>query len=109
MRFANLGTELGWGLRLRFQRTYEHVNGLKVHPEEDLISLAELPDTSDTHTLLRQLSQPTVETMGGTEKLRINKHGASGSSPDHYEALMYSFADVPGTASAEDLRRGLGW
>ena len=97
-RFSNHGTELGWALRLRFLRTFEHVNGLKVHPEDELISLADLPDTADSHTLLRQLSQPVVEIAGGTEKLRINKHGSGGKrgsgggSPDHYEALMYAFS-----------------
>ncbi|MBD2492533.1 hypothetical protein [Aulosira sp. FACHB-615] len=51
-KFANKRAEL-WGImRDRFRKTYDHVNGITVHPTEELISIP-----NDTR-LIAQLSQP---------------------------------------------------
>jgi hypothetical protein len=47
--------------------------------------------------LMAQLSQPTFEKHGQSDKLRVNKKGHGSSSPDHAEALMYAFAAAPAT------------
>jgi hypothetical protein len=95
-RFENYAAELWWVLRLRFQATYERRGGITIHPESECISI---PDRS---ALITQLSQPTYAKTG-TGKIKIDKFGNGGNSPDQAESLMYSFAE-PATADLSSIR-----
>jgi phage terminase large subunit len=87
--FRNLRAELWWLIRQRFERTYEHVNGIANHPSEDLISIPNHPE------LIAQLSlclwhfndsgQIVIESKKDMKKRGI-------SSPDYADALIYAFA-----------------
>jgi len=90
-RFDNLGTECWWAMRRAFERTYEHVNGIKEHPLDDLISI---PDHA---VLISQLSSRLIEytekgKIRAEPKKRMRKRGVK--SPDHADALAYTFAPV---------------
>lgn len=92
-RFTNLAAELWWRLRLRFQRTWERVEQGIAHPDDECISLSELPDDVTLNTLMAQLSQATYARAGTSDKIRVNKEGEDGgTSPDHAEGVMYAFA-----------------
>jgi hypothetical protein len=84
-RFANYGAELAWSLRLRFKATYERVNGIAEHPDDDCVSIPNNP------TLIAQMSQPTFA-KNSRDKIVIDKKGKGSASPDHFEAVMYAFA-----------------
>lgn len=92
-RFANYAAELWWRLRLRFQASYERRQGIKDHPDEECISLAGLRGHPALPTILAQLSQPTYDRIGSTDKIRVNKKGDTTTSPDYAEAIMYAFAE----------------
>ncbi len=87
--FANLRAEMWWSLRRRFEKTYEHVNKIKFHPESELISI---PNHSE---LIAQLSAP-LRKFTDTGKILIEskkdmkKRGIS--SPDYADALAYYLA-----------------
>lgn len=87
-RFANAAAENWWALRLRFQRTYQVVNGLAEHPDEDLISI---PNDAVT---IAQLSQATFD-KNSKDKIRVDKRGGGTKSPDRAEAILYAFASIP--------------
>jgi phage terminase large subunit len=93
-RFKDYAAELWWALRLRFQATFEASEG-KDHPETEQIAL---PERS---SLISQLSQPTYAKTG-SGKIKIDKMGQGGSSPDEAESLMYAFAE-PSTADWSSL------
>jgi len=88
--FMNLKAELWWKLRRRFERTYEHVKGIKEWPTDDLISIPNHPE------LISELSRPLFE-KGETGKIQIEpkakmkKRGIA--SPNLADALIYSFAN----------------
>jgi phage terminase large subunit len=96
-RFFNYAAELWWRLRLRFKASYERVTQAAPHPDDECISLAALAGNLELPVLMAQLSQPTYEKHGQSDKLRVNKKGHGSSSPDHAEALMYAFAAAPAT------------
>ena len=93
-RFEKLNGEMWWRLRLRFQKTWERFEQGIDHPDEDCISLHDLARNEDFNLLVSQLSQPTYGRVGSSDKIRINKKGEGGSSPNHAEALMYAFAQA---------------
>lgn len=88
--FQNLRAELCWMLRLRFQRTYEAVEGIttKWNPE-DLISIPFHPK------LIADLSMP-LQKPTSTGKIRIESKDEMRSrgitSPDWFDMLIYLFA-----------------
>ncbi len=94
-RFGNYAAELWWRLRLRFQNTWLRVEKGQNIPDDECISLMALADDPDLQRLLAQLSQPTFKKTGTNDKIMVNKYGEGSSSPDHAEALMYSFAPAP--------------
>lgn len=87
-RFLNLRAEMYWNLRLRFQRTYEHVEGIRPALEDEMISI---PNDEE---LIVQLSQPTYATTS-TGKIKVEskddmrKRGVK--SPDRADGLVYVF------------------
>ena len=90
-KFLNLRAELWWGMRTRFEKTYEHVVLGVNHPADEMISI---PNNSD---LISQLSMPLCFTMEtGKTKLesKIDMRARGVASPDYADALAYSFAPV---------------
>jgi phage terminase large subunit len=93
-RFLNLRAELWWGLRARFERTYEHVTQGVLHDPGEMISLPDCPQ------LIAELSLPTYSlTETGKVKIegkeQMRRRGVK--SPDFADALSVSFA-VPAPA-----------
>ncbi len=85
--FANKRAE-AWGLLAwRIKNTYEHLEGIKLHPVENLISIPDEPQ------LITDLSKPTVKYRGSKlileSKQEMRKRGIS--SPDYGDALAYCF------------------
>jgi hypothetical protein len=92
--FQNLRAELCWLLRLRFQRTYEAVEGIVTDwNAEDLISIPFHPK------MIADLSMP-LQKPTSTGKIRIESKEEMRSrgviSPDWFDMLVYLFA--PGIA-----------
>jgi phage terminase large subunit len=91
-RFLNLRAELWWGLRARFERTYEHVTQGVLHGPEEMISLPDCPQ------LIAELSLPTYS-LTETGKVKIEAKDAMRrrgvKSPDFADALATSFAVPP--------------
>lgn len=89
-RFANLSAEMWWSLRLRFWRTYQHVNGLRTYPHEELISLPrEMPVK-----LISQLSGRLIKTTSSGKlalesKDEMRRRGVK--SPDWADALALAY------------------
>jgi hypothetical protein len=79
-------------LRLRFRNTFERVREGKPHPDSDCISLTALNTHPLRQSLVAQLSQPTYQKIGVSDKIRVNKFGQGTASPDLAESLMYAFA-----------------
>lgn len=93
--FLNLKAQLWWQARLRFEKTYEHVNGIKEHPVEEMICLSDEPDL--INKLIRQLGQPKYEKADNglikiESKKALKKRGIK--SPDLAEAFILSFANT---------------
>lgn len=87
--FLNRRAELYWLLRLRFERTYEAVNGIAEYEPEDLISI---PFHSD---MIAQLSIPKKKTtltgkIAIESKDEMRKRGVG--SPDWADMLAYLFS-----------------
>lgn len=90
-RFANFRAEMWWNLRLRFWKTWEHVNGIRNHPIDELISIP------NDQVLITQLSLFTYKrTETGKIKIQskdeLKKQGID--SPDRADALVLAFANV---------------
>ena len=92
LRFVNFAAECWWRLRLRFQKTWERVEQGIQNPDEECISLADMPPGDDLNTLIAELSQATYHRAGTSDKIGINKKGDGTTSPNFAEALMYTFA-----------------
>lgn len=87
LRFKNFAAENWWSLRMRFKKTWEHVNGKATYPLDELISIPNEPK------LIMQLSQPTYR-KNSSDKIEVNKYGSTrktAKSPDFAEVLMYLF------------------
>lgn len=99
-KFANKRAEL-WGLlRERFRKTHDHVNGVAVHPEEELISI---PNDSK---LIVQISQPLGKRSSGGKILieskdDMRKRGVD--SPDYADSLTLTMEDNSNQLSGFDL------
>jgi phage terminase large subunit len=91
--FANFRAEIYWRLRLRFERTYEAIEGLAAYDSSDLISIPFHPE------MIAQLSMPLKKpTPNGKIKIESKddmlKRGIK--SPDWADMLVYLFApDAP--------------
>lgn len=90
-RFRSWAAEQWWALRLRFWRTYQRVEQGEPYPDDECISI---PNRS---SLVAQLSQPTFSKTS-TGKIKVDKTGGGGGSPDEAESCMYAFAE-PKTAA----------
>lgn len=87
-KFENLKAEAWWTLRTRFERTYEHVEGINTYPPDELISIPDHPQ------LIAEISTPKVEyTDKGKVRIESKKQlRARGvKSPDFAEALVLLF------------------
>lgn len=90
--FKNLRAELWWLLRRRFEKTYEHVNGERSHPLDELISIPNHP------TLIAQLGQP-LRRFNDSGKIVIEskedmqRRGIK--SPDFADGINYAFSPTP--------------
>jgi hypothetical protein len=89
--FRNLRAYLAWTLARRFEKTYEHTKKIRSYPAEELISIPDDPE------LINQLSIPRkIHTTSG--KIGVQSKDDMRSlgipSPDHFDALMYAFADT---------------
>lgn len=98
-KFANLKIELWWRLRMRAERTYQHVTLGASYPPEDLLSL---PPGPDTEALIAQVSNVRFfETETGKtvaeSKRQLAERGVV--SPDIAEALVLSLA-APAVSSS---------
>lgn len=90
--YANLRIQLWWELRLRFERAYQHVKGIKVWSLDEMISI---PNHSE---LITELSQPTYFYNEGSGKLQLEskkdmaKRGVM--SPNYADSLALYFAPI---------------
>ena len=103
-RFINIRAEEWWRMRIRAEKTYEVVNGLAEHPEDELL---DLPDDQD---LLDQLASPLYFRVGTGSKIRIESkeemRDRNVRSPHKADALILSFYLPPAkgwTGSAKEL------
>lgn len=90
VRFLNAKAEWWWGLRLRFQATWETLTGVRRHPPDDCIWIPDDP------VLIAQLSLPRWEqTDRGKLKLESKKSLKSRGieSPDHADSLALAYAE----------------
>ena len=91
--FANKKAELYWMLSDRFRRTYEHTQGIKSYPEEQLISLREL-DQGTFDRLCDDLMSTQYKNDGKGKRLIEKKEDQKkrlGRSPDLGDALVIAF------------------
>jgi phage terminase large subunit len=91
-KFLNLRAELWWIARTRFEKTYEHVNGLAVHPVDELVSIPNHPQ------LIADLSLPCYfPTENGKIQIESKKQMRTRGvkSPDFGDAFVYSFHPRP--------------
>ncbi len=97
--------EMWWTLRLRFHRTWERHNGVKMHPAEACISIP-----LDASELAAQLSMPRFDyTENGKVKVESKKSMRKrfkGKSPDQADAVVMLFAE-PATLGAIDKFKAL--
>lgn len=87
--FANLNAEMFYRLMRRFEKTYEHVMGIRKYPEEELI------DIPNDMELVTQLCSVTREASdNGKFKIKSKrKMIADGyASPDQADALKFAYA-----------------
>lgn len=89
-KYRNKRAELWDGLRQRFRKTYEHVNGIRMHRADEMISIP------DDNVLVTQLSSPKeIRTASG--KIGVESKEAMRArgidSPDYADAVVYAFAD----------------
>lgn len=85
--FFNKRAEAWGNLARRIKNTYEHVNGIRQHPLDELISI---PDESQ---LITDLTKPTVKYRGSKLLLESKQDMRSRglSSPDYADSLAYAF------------------
>jgi phage terminase large subunit len=98
-KFLNLRAESWWKVRVRFEKTFEHVTQGIAHPADEMISIP------DHGTLIAQLSMPLYfHTETGKVKIEskcdMRKRGVA--SPDYADALVYSFSEPVGWAQSRE-------
>lgn len=87
--FANQKAKLWWDLRMRFERTFEHVNGVKEYPVDMLISI---PNDAK---LIAELSTQRIESneAGKWQMVSKKRMKAEGiASPNKADAVVYCYA-----------------
>lgn len=91
--YKNLRAQLWWEMRIRCQRAYQHLNGIREWSLDEMISLPNHP------TLISELSQPLVfYSEDGSGKIQLEskqqmkKRGLS--SPNYADAAVMLFAPV---------------
>ncbi len=88
-KFRNRRAELWWNLRVRFRKTYEHVNKIRFYSTSELISIP------NHRELIAELSAPkllytTSGKIGVESKREMKSRGVK--SPNYADALTYCFA-----------------
>jgi phage terminase large subunit len=91
-KFLNLRAELWWMVRVRFEKTYEHVNGMAVHPLDELISIPNHPQLIADLGVPRYFPTETGKIQIESKK-QMAKRGVK--SPDYGDACVYSFHPAP--------------
>jgi hypothetical protein len=89
--FSNLRAQAWWLMRRRFEKTYEHVNGIKKHLVDELISI---PNHAQ---LISEISMPTYShTDSGKIKIESKESMARRGikSPNHADCLIIAFCPV---------------
>jgi hypothetical protein len=92
-KYGNRRAEIWFHLRDRFKRTYEHRNGVRAYPADQLISI---PDNA---VLINQLCSPKIDVMASGKLLIESKKSMRSrgiESPDEADATAYAFADYEG-------------
>jgi hypothetical protein len=89
-KFRNRRAEIWWELRERFNRTFQHAEGIKKYPEEQLISIP------NDENLKLQLSTPRMVfsssgKIGVESKDEMKRRNVE--SPDFADACAYCFTD----------------
>lgn len=97
-KFRNKRAELWWNLRERFERTWEHVNGKKIYPYDELISIPNDPVLITQLSTVKLLYASDGSRYRAESKIEMKKRGMI--SPDHADACVYCFADAIGTGQA---------
>lgn len=83
--FANLRAELYWNLRTRFERTYEHAEGINFYDDDELISIPDDPKLTQT------LSKPKFF-FNSRGLIQIEDKRKMTASPDDADAATMLFA-----------------
>jgi hypothetical protein len=88
--YYNRRAELYYEVMYRFKRTYEHVKGVKLYPEDKLISIPNDP------RLIMQLSQPKKKFIGKKLAIESKKDmkDRDVESPDEVDSMVLSHADM---------------
>ncbi len=91
--FANVRAKNMWGLRRRFEKTYEVVNGINQHPVDQCISIPNDPD------LISEISRPKREVSGAGKilvesKKKMRERGVA--SPNRLDATCLAFDEGSG-------------
>lgn len=86
--FVSGKAEMWWRMRKRFENTYNHVNNIREHPIDDLISI---PNNGQ---LIAELSQATRHRMD-SGKMKVDKKGKGSKSPNLADSLIYAFHRPP--------------
>jgi phage terminase large subunit len=105
--FENKKAELFWLVRRRFEKTYEHVTGVKQHPLDELISIP------NHQQLIVELSIPQHERTSAGKIRMVSKKDPrmrGVKSPDFAESLVLSFCpgghDIGQVAAARSQAEG---
>ena len=88
-KFHNARAEM-WGLlRERFQKTYEHVNGIKAYELDELISIPNDPDLISQLSIVKRKYTSTGKLLIESKE-DMRKRGID--SPDHADMLAYLYS-----------------
>lgn len=98
-KFRNRRGELWWNLRKRFEKTYQHVNGIAYYPLNELISIPNDP------ILITEFSAPLMVhsasgKIGVESKLEMRRRGVK--SPNRADCGAYLFSSDEDTAEIVD-------
>ena len=100
-RFVDRNAELWWHLRMRFQATYEQVEGIREHPPERLISIPN--DAKLIAQLTSRLYTADGDRKIGVESKRAMRKRGVAKSPDRADSLAYCFAPAPTPAMIDEV------
>jgi len=83
--YENLKAQAWWQARLKFEKTYKMINGIRKYPVDELISIPS--DLPHRHQLENELSQPTLK-QSKRGKLMIDKKPEGSSSPNLADSFI---------------------